>query len=84
MVSRSWALSRTAPRKTRMIMNDASPLMAIDITMPVATVPTLGQLTLSKPARNNAAPTNSNTRQAVVLTGMPKPEKAYNSTVSTM
>ena len=82
-VSRSWALSRTAPRNTRITMNDTSRLTAIDTTMPPATSPTFGHWTFSKPARKSEAPTSSKTRQAVVLTGMPKPEKPYSSTVST-
>ena len=63
--------------------NYTKPLIAIENTIPEATVPTLGQLTLSQPARKSAAPTNSNTRHAVVLTGIPNPENPYSRTVST-
>ena len=74
-VSRSLALSLTAPRNTRMTINEANPLTTIETTIPVVTSPTLGQLTLLKPAKNKEAPTSSNTKQAVVLTGIPKLEK---------
>ena len=51
--------------------------------MAIVTEPTFDHCTLPGPARNSEAPTSSKTRQAVVLTGMPNPENAYKSTVST-
>jgi hypothetical protein len=38
------------------------------------TVPAFSQWTIEKPASPNEAPTSAKTRQAVVLTGMPKAE----------
>jgi hypothetical protein len=68
-VARSVTLSRIAARKILMNMNETTPLATIDIIIPPVTLPTVGQVTLSKPAKNHAAPTRPKTKQAVVLTG---------------
>jgi len=47
------------------------PLMMIDTKIASTTVPTRSQWTIENPDSPTEAPTSSNTRQAVVLTGIP-------------
>ena len=56
-------------------MKPAMPLSTIDMAIAVSTVPALSQCTMPR-VRDTpmAAPINSNTSEAVVLTGMPNAE----------
>ena len=82
-VSRSWALSRIAAAKDPHHHEGDQAANGDREDDGHGDVRTLGQLTFSNPARDIAAPTSAKTRQAVVLTGMPNPEKPYSNTVST-